>query len=60
MNEGIDIMALQRRFGCALSRELRGGIEELVQDGFLVTEEARVRVTDKGRLVLDEIAVKLI
>lgn len=60
MVSGVDMASLQARFGCLFSPELYAGLDALAAEGFIVREGARARVTDKGRLVLDEISARLI
>jgi oxygen-independent coproporphyrinogen-3 oxidase len=52
MNEGIlwdNVPALKQKL-----------IQTWIEDGFLLLEKNRVKVTDRGRLVLDELSVRLI
>ncbi len=60
MVAGVDMAVLQQRFGCEFPRGCRDELDALAAEGFIFKEGTRVRVTDKGRLVLDEIAARLI
>ena len=60
MNAGVNIDALQQRFGCTLAQDKVDELEHLIEAGFLVEAGDNIRVTDKGRLVLDEISARLI
>jgi oxygen-independent coproporphyrinogen-3 oxidase len=60
MNTGVNIDLLQKRFGVTLDRRVLDGVRALVDDGFLIKDGARIMATDAGRLVLDEISVKLL
>ena len=60
MNAGADIALLQQRFGCFFPQDKMDELENLIGSGFLVEDGARICVTDKGRLVLDEISSRLI
>ncbi len=60
MNAGVDLDALQKRFGCRLTQDKVDELEHLIAAGFLVEDGERICVTDKGRLVLDEISARLI
>jgi len=51
---------LQQRFGCGLSQDKIDELEDLIAAGFLVEDGTRIRTTDQGRLVLDEISARLI
>ncbi len=60
MNEGVDIIALEERYECPLSADRKGLIERLCEDRLLQFYGERLRVTDEGRVVLDEISARLI
>lgn len=59
MNEGIDAGEVQKRFGISLTEEQQETLSHLSREGFLIRTGERLAVTDKGRLVLDEISVRL-
>ena len=60
MNEGVDLDALQKRYGVCLSGEQQRTLEHLMEDGLCERRGTRIRTTPRGRLVLDEISVRLI
>jgi oxygen-independent coproporphyrinogen III oxidase len=60
MNEGIVPGELERKIGFPLSQEKKERIEQFVRDGFLEREGERLRVSPRGRLILDEISSRLI
>jgi oxygen-independent coproporphyrinogen-3 oxidase len=60
MNAGVDLSVLQQRFGCVLAEDKVNELENLIEAGFLIEDVTRICVTDKGRLVLDEISARLI
>ncbi len=60
MNRGVDVSALERRFGHALSAEKRKLIDAFIAAGFLIRNGNNLQTTLKGRLVLDEISTRLI
>lgn len=60
MNEGIDDETLFKEAASALKERLTSEIEALIKEGFLKRDGVFLKVTDKGRMVLDEIAVKLV
>jgi len=60
LTEGVDLSGLKRRFGAALDPGKKARIDQFVKDGLLACEGARLKATDKGRPVLDEICSSLI
>lgn len=60
MNKGVNMDALRQRFGCDLAQDKVEELEDLIETGFLMEEDAWIKATDKGRLVLDEISARLI
>ncbi len=60
MNRGVVIGSLEKQFDCLLPQEISQQIKVLIEQKLLVTQENRLQVTRSGRLLLDEIAVKLI
>lgn len=60
MNCGVDILFLEEKFGCALPEDVRQEIEILVDQELLVSQNNYLQATRGGRLLLDEISVKLI
>ncbi len=57
LSEGIDIAAIERRFGVPVANRRR--IERLVGSGHLVSERERVTATPAGRLLLDRILAEI-
>ena len=60
MNEGVELKSIESDHQCAVDAGTLEKIETFIQAGFLVPEGHRIKATDKGRLVLDEIASYLI
>jgi len=60
MNEGICVQDLEKRCGVEIKPEQRKMLEDLIEDGFLEKVNDAIRTTLNGRLVLDELAVRLI
>ena len=60
MNTGVDLSVLQQLSGCVLAEDKVNELENLIEAGFLIEDGTRICVTDKGRLVLDEISARLI
>jgi oxygen-independent coproporphyrinogen-3 oxidase len=60
MNEGVDLGSLERRMGVELPLEKREAIESFMEMGLLEEAVDRIRATDRGRLVLDEISARLV
>lgn len=60
MNQGVDLTGLEKKYSCKLTDEKEYLIDEFVKNGFFIREGARLRASDYGRLVLDELAARLI
>ncbi len=60
MNAGVDLKGLERHFGLALEPEAVENINDFCRSGLLFQDGVCLRATPRGRLVLDEIAVRLI
>ena len=61
MNEGVDLGILEQRFGRLSNRRLLAALFEEWQDqGLAVIEGQKVRVSDKGRLIVDALAVAIL
>jgi oxygen-independent coproporphyrinogen-3 oxidase len=55
MNQGVDIDALKNEFGPELVAPAIETAERLVDDGLLVANNARVRLTARGRLISNDV-----
>lgn len=60
MNKGVDVNSLQDKYGCAMDEKVRNTVSELIAEGYMLHEPPLYKATDKGRLVLDEISVRLL
>ncbi len=60
MNKGVDLEELQQEFGCGLDQGRTRWLEEFVGGKFLSRDNQKLKVTPKGRLVLDELCARLI
>ncbi len=60
LRAGVDLQALERRFGALLEPDKKARIDRFVRDGFLVYEGAFLKATAKGRPVLDGVCGSLI
>ncbi len=60
MNKGVDIIQVTEQFGLSLPTEAQGEIGRLIEGKFLAKEEKYLKVTPQGRLILDEIAARLV
>ncbi|MCA9401514.1 MAG: coproporphyrinogen III oxidase family protein, partial [Candidatus Omnitrophica bacterium] len=60
LNEGLDLQELQHKTGCRLEGSKRQMLESWCEEGWLSNEGARYRLTDRGRLILDELCAKII
>ncbi len=59
-SDGVDIDHLYEQFGLDFSKNLRFTIQELLEDGFAVMEGCRLRLTDRGYLVCDEVCNRML
>ena len=60
MNQGVDVAALEERFPDALKEEKSLLLNEFVKNGFFIRQGTQLKASEKGRLVLDELASRLI
>lgn len=58
--DGVDLERLEKDFRFDFDKRHREVIELLIREDLMVTENGRLRLTPKGFLVCDEIAVKLL
>jgi oxygen-independent coproporphyrinogen-3 oxidase len=59
MNDGVDLEALESRFGRGVTEKQGVILSQLNADGKLIREGNRIRLTDEGRMVADAIGVEL-
>lgn len=55
LNAGVELAALEAEFGAERVRAAEPVVERLVEDGLLVAEGGRVRLTDRGRLLSNDV-----
>jgi oxygen-independent coproporphyrinogen-3 oxidase len=55
MNEGVDVDALRQEFGPELVAQAMETVAQLVDDGLLTVDGARVRLTARGRLLSNDV-----
>ena len=55
MNQGVEVAALEREFGGAMVAPAMETVSQLVNDGLLTFDGARVRLTARGRLISNEV-----
>lgn len=60
LTRGVDLKALEQRFGFPIPFEKKEKIQEFVRQGFLEFDQTCLKATEQGRLVLDELCVRLI
>ncbi len=60
MNRGVDLAVLEQNFSCRLSDECYQQIRALTEQGLMMVKDHHLQVSDRGRLLLDDIAVRLI
>ena len=56
MNEGVIITELEQRYQTRLTEEQQSRLDQFFKQGLLIQEGERVQASDRGRLLLDEIA----
>jgi oxygen-independent coproporphyrinogen III oxidase len=55
LNQGLDIGALRQEFGSELVAPALPTVERLVDDGLLLSDGERVRLTSRGRLISNDV-----
>jgi oxygen-independent coproporphyrinogen-3 oxidase len=55
MNEGVDVGALRQEFGSEMLEPAMQTVERLVDDGLLIADGERVRLTSRGRLLSNDV-----
>jgi oxygen-independent coproporphyrinogen-3 oxidase len=60
LNEGVDIAAFERRFGLALQQAAGSQLDQLCGYGLLERAGGRLRLTQRGRLLSNEVFVRLL
>ena len=60
LSEGVDLTAMQARFGEQAVHECCGAIAQSTAEGLLVHEGDRIRLTDRGRLLSNEVFARFL
>ena len=60
LNEGVSLPEFRRRFGPGAASDYAATFEELASLGLLERANGRVRLTDRGRLLANEVFVRLL
>ncbi len=60
LNRGVDLSDLVDQFGPSATTIFRDQLAEMAEAGLLELEESRLRLTDRGRLVSNEVFARLI
>lgn len=60
LNEGLDLRAFARRFGPGAGQRLQPAFAEMTAAGLLEQVDGRVRLTPRGRLLANEVFVRLL
>lgn len=60
MNEGVDVEKLEKRFNVQLDDARKSVLHQMSEHHLIVKNESLWKVTDRGRLVLDEICARLV
>lgn len=53
--EGVDLAAFRERYGIDVHQRYRGVVDDLVAAGVLAAEPARLRLTERGRFVANDV-----
>ena len=59
MNEGVDVLSLEKRYAGRLADDKKQKIQDFIQEGFLWRKAGRIGTSLKGKLVLDELSGRL-
>ncbi len=60
MNEGVNLNELEKKFNSQLDESRKNMLLQMVEHRLIEADDPWLRVTDQGRLVLDEICARLI
>ncbi len=60
MNEGVDLEKIELKHKNRFDQRIHQKLVEFEQGGFIISQNRHIKVTDKGRLVLDELCARLI
>ena len=60
LNEGLDVGEFQRRFGRSVEEVYGAVLTETASLGLVEGENGRVRLTERGRLLANEVFVRLL
>jgi oxygen-independent coproporphyrinogen-3 oxidase len=60
LNRGVDLTDIARRTGLSLTQEQSEAISELTSNGLLVCEGSSIRLSDRGRLLSNEVFARFI
>ena len=60
LREGIDLEAFARAYGVHLASAYPEPIAELIDSGHLLSRDGHLRLTDRGRLVIDAVLARLV
>jgi oxygen-independent coproporphyrinogen-3 oxidase len=60
LNEGLDVSEFERRFGTTLEAEYGSQVAEMTEAGFLERANGRLRLTEHGRYLANEVFVRLL
>ncbi len=58
MNRGVDLLAIEARYG--LTAAILSGVEEMIECGLMTRNGSAVRLTDRGRLLSNEVFQRFI
>jgi oxygen-independent coproporphyrinogen-3 oxidase len=60
MNEGVSLEKIQSKHKNVFHQSVKQKLSEFEQGGFIIAQNNHIKVTDQGRLVLDELCAQLI
>ena len=60
LNEGLDVRQFERRYGVVLDAAYGPALEEMTEAGLLERANGAVRLTPRGRLLANEVFVRLL
>ena len=60
MNRGVDLGALEKKFGMEMAMDKKETLESFIEMGLLEEHDLFIRATPRGRLLLDELSARIV